>query len=86
MELTTPVAQARMPDFAGGTHAHHHSVHSALMSLQAMGVGAYRIMLRRVGRHALASGLVVAQSPRAGEPLTDGTMITLDVAGGRVMV
>jgi hypothetical protein len=70
-----------MPDFAGGAHAHHHSVHSALVSLEAMGISPHRITLRRAGRHALAAGLVIHQAPAAGEELTDETMITLHVAG-----
>jgi hypothetical protein len=81
MELNTPGTTKCMPDFAGGAHAHHHTVHSALMSLQAMGVGAHRISLRQGGRNALAAGLVLRQTPSAGEPVTEATEITLDIAG-----
>ena len=87
MELTSPPtlptasAVVRMPDFAGGTHAHRHTVHSALISLEALGVSPQRITLRRVGRHALAPGLVAGQRPRAGEALTGATTVTLEIAG-----
>lgn len=83
MELSTSPMHTlrRMPDLAGGTHAHHHTVHSALMSLQAMGVSAHRITLRRVGRHALGAGAVVQQSPRAGAELHPSTRVELSVAG-----
>ena len=70
-----------MPAFAAGTHAYRHSVDSALVSLAALGVAPYRIQLRRGGMQGAASGSVVAQRPAAGEPITPGTLIELEIAG-----
>jgi hypothetical protein len=71
----------RMPDFAGGTHAHLHTLHSALDSLAALGVSPSRIMLRRRGRSADAPGTILGQHPAPGEPLTPATMVELSIAG-----
>ena len=89
MELAPSVSAAapavspakRMPAFAAGTHAYRHSVDSALVSLAALGVAPHRIQLRRGGTQGAASGLVVAQRPAAGEPITPGTLIELEIAG-----
>ena len=83
MELTSvnPAPQKRMPVFAGGTHAHTHSVHSALECLEALAIPAHRIVLRRSGREASAPGTIVRQSPPAGTVLSSNSMIELEVAG-----
>ncbi len=87
MELSQPTgvplaaAHARMPALADGTHAHSHSVHSALVSLGALGVQAGRIVLRRTGREGRTAGAIVRQSPPAGTPLTAATLVHLDIAG-----
>lgn len=70
-----------MPAFAGGTHAHNHSVHSALASLATLGIEQRRIMIRRTGRESVAPGTVVSQRPAAGMPIFPDTLIQLDVAG-----
>ena len=70
-----------MPDFAGGTHAHLHSVDSALVSLAALGVPQNRIQLRRGGRQGAAAGTIVRQSPSSGQPLESHTLVELEVAG-----
>ena len=71
----------RMPAFAAGSHAHRHSIHSALATLGALGVSAHRIVLRRTGRDAVEPGTVVAQMPATGTPLLLDTTVHLDVAG-----
>jgi hypothetical protein len=71
----------RMPMFAEATHAHSHSVHSALASLAALGISPQRIVLRRLGRESVASGTVVRQRPAAGTPILPDTTIHLDIAG-----
>ena len=76
--LTEP---RHMPAFSAGTEAHHHSVHSALSTLEALGVPTERITLLRTGREAVAAGSVVRQRPAAGEPLLPDTMVVLYVAG-----
>ena len=89
MELnvaTTPQPQPglpplRMPALAGGTAAHEHTVDSALVVLEALGVGAHRIRLSRSGRHARPAGAVVRQSPAAGTVLTASQLIDLEIAG-----
>ncbi len=70
-----------MPDLAGGSHAHTHTVHSALVALEALGVGTHRITLRRTGRDARPADTVVQQSPGPGAPVTSATMVQLEVAG-----
>lgn len=70
-----------MPMLAGGAATHAHTVHSALVTLQALGIGAHRLRLRRVGRQAQASGVVVRQWPPAGAPLDAATLVELDLAG-----
>ena len=70
-----------MPAFSGGTHAHLHTVDSALVSLAMLGVPQHRIQLRRAGRQLAKPGTVVLQRPAAGEPLTASTMVELEVAG-----
>jgi hypothetical protein len=80
----TPVdtsRQKRMPKFAGGTHAHIHSVHSALECLEALAIPAHRIVLRRSGREASAPGTIVRQSPAPGTALSSNSMIELEIAG-----
>lgn len=88
MELKThipPVVDSartpHMPMFAEGTHAHTHSIHSALTSLTALGVAPHRIIIRRTGRELVTSGTVVRQQPAAGMPIFPDTFIQLDVAG-----
>ena len=70
-----------MPDFATGTFAHRHTVHSALTTLAALGLAAHRIQLRRSGREALPAGTVVRQRPAPGAPIDEATVIELHVAG-----
>ncbi len=81
MEGVTAVATSVMPNFATGTQAHTHSLHSALTTLAAMGVGAHRITLRRTGREAVEPGTILSQSPAPGQPLDRDTTVTLHVAG-----
>lgn len=71
----------RMPMFAEGTHAHTHSIHSALTSLAALGIAPQRIVIRRTGRELVMPGTVVRQQPSAGMPIFPDTFIQLDVAG-----
>ncbi len=80
MEGITAAVPA-MPNFATGTQAHTHSIHSALTALAALGVGAHRITVRRTGREAVEPGTVVSQSPAPGAPLRHDTGITLHIAG-----
>ena len=88
MELTaTAVPQAgaksvrRMPGFAGGTHAHHHSMHSAIASLAALGINPHRIVIRRTGRESVEAGTVVRQMPAPGTVLYPDTSVELSIAG-----
>lgn len=71
----------RMPAFAGGTHAHLHTLHSALDSLAALGISSSRISLRRRGRSGDEPGTILAQRPAPGEPLTPATIVELSIAG-----
>ncbi len=77
---TRPPA-ATMPAFSTGTQAHHHSVHSALATLSALGVPAHRIALLRSGREAVEAGTIVRQEPEAGSPLLPDTTVRLYIAG-----
>ena len=79
--VPAPAPGLRMPDFATGTFAHRHTVHSALTSLAAMGLAAHRIQLRRSGREALPAGTVVRQRPAPGTLIDAATVIELHVAG-----
>jgi hypothetical protein len=87
MELTSDYtaqphsAYPLMPNFSGGSFAHHHTVHSALASLAVLGIGSERILLTRSGREARPSGTIVGQYPRAGRPIPPGAIIRLHVAG-----
>ena len=91
MELTAQPAESgaameagdvvRMPALAGGTAAHAHTVDSALVTLQALRIGAHRIHLHRSGRSAHQAGAVVRQRPAAGTALTAGHMVELEIAG-----
>ena len=83
VQTAEPAEQAwpLMPAFAGGTHAHIHTLHSALDSLAALGIAAHRIVLRRKGRSGAEAGTITAQEPAAGEPLTPGTLVELSIAG-----
>lgn len=74
-------ATAAMPALAFGKHSHHHTVHSALATLQALGIGAYRITVERTGREAVPTGTVVGQAPAPGTPLLPDSRIRLSVAG-----
>jgi hypothetical protein len=67
--------------FAEGTHAHAHSIHSALSSLIALGIGAHRIIIRRTGRESVIPGTVVRQWPAAGSLILPDTLVYLDIAG-----
>ena len=78
---TSTAIRRSMPDFAGGTHAHRHSIHSALVSLEALSVNPQRIVLRRVGRQAASPGSIVRQSPLPGTEITSSTRVELDVSG-----
>ncbi len=83
--LGSPAGAARppvlMPAFATGRQAHHHSLHSALATLEALGVGAHRIAIERGGRDASVPGTVVGQVPLPGEPLAADTRVHLRIAG-----
>ena len=70
-----------MPALAGGTHAHLHTLHSALDSLAALGIPPNRIVLRRRGRSSDEPGTILAQQPAAGSPLTPATIVELAIAG-----
>ncbi len=74
----TPIS---MPDLCSGTHAHRHTLHSALACLEALGVAGHRISVRRVGREALPSGTVARQLPAPGAPLGAEATIRLDIVG-----
>jgi hypothetical protein len=71
----------RMPSLATGTAAYEHSLDSALVTLETLGVKAHRIRVRRAGRDARHPGAIVRQKPEAGEPLLPGTLVDLEVAG-----
>ncbi len=71
----------RMPAFAAGKQAHHHSIHSALATLAALGISASRIIIERTGRDAAQPGTVVGQFPAPGEALLPDTRILLRIAG-----
>ena len=88
MELTSATASSipaaplrRMPAFAEGTHAHSHSIHSALASLTALGVSPHRIVVRCTGRESVAAGTVMRQQPAPGMPIFPDTSVHLDIAG-----
>ena len=70
-----------MPALGSGKHSHHHTVHSALATLQALGVGAQRISIERTGREAVLPGTVVGQAPAPGVGLLPDTRVRLQVAG-----
>ncbi len=72
---------APMPAFSGGTHAHVHTINSALESLAALGVAANRVVLRRRGRSGAEPGTVLSQRPPAGTPLSPDRLVELDIAG-----
>lgn len=76
-----PARTVRMPALAQSTHTHTHTLHSALICLEALGVGPHRIVLRRIGRDAKAAGTIVRQFPDPGTPLTGASIIQLDIAG-----
>ena len=79
--MTPPPAALRMPAFALGRQSHHHTLHSALATLEALGIGAHRIAVERTGRDAAVPGTVVGQQPAPGDLLLPDTRITLRVAG-----
>jgi hypothetical protein len=88
MELTSSTQSivrsghiARMPQFAEGTYAHAHSIHSALASLTALGIRTHRIIIRRTGRESVIPGTVVRQWPPADAPILPDTLVYLDIAG-----
>lgn len=87
MELTPtpPPASAarmrRMPALAEGTHAHTHSIHTALASLTSLGISQHRIVVRCTGRESVAAGTVVRQVPAPGMPIFPDTAVHLDIAG-----
>ena len=70
-----------MPALALGKHSHHHTIHSALATLEALGVGAHRISVERTGREAVEAGTVIGQEPAPGTPLAPHAHIRLRVAG-----
>ena len=76
---TTPTV--RMPTLAEGTHAHRHTVHSALASLASLGISGHRIVLRQTGRDSVPAGTVVRQQPAPGMAILPGTIVQLDIAG-----
>ncbi len=69
-----------MPELSSSTHAFHHTLGSALESLDHFGVSPSRITVRMIAS-GLPDGWIVRQLPAAGEPLTDGDLITLWVSG-----
>ena len=86
MELTPQYSAPQdkpkqMPDFSGGSFAHHHTIHSALASLAAMGIASERILLKRSGRESRPSGTIVGQHPGAGAPIRANAIVQLDIAG-----
>ena len=74
-------AAVAMPALAFGKHSHHHTVHSALATLEALGVAAHRISIERTGREAVLPGTVVGQTPAPGTPLQPDMRVHLRVAG-----
>ena len=74
-------APPTMPALALGKHSHHHTIHSALATLEALGIGAHRISIERSGREAVLPGTVVGQMPGPGTPLLPDTRIRLQIAG-----
>ena len=79
--MTPPPPAQRMPAFALGRQSHQHTLHSALATLEALGISTHRIAVERTGRDAAAPGTVVGQQPAPGEPLLPDTRITLRIAG-----
>lgn len=79
--LAAPPPTLRMPAFAAGRQSHQHTLHSALATLDALGIGAHRIAIERTGREAAAPGTVVGQQPTPGEPLLPDTRVLLRIAG-----
>jgi hypothetical protein len=73
-------AIAVMPNFLASTAGFAHTVDSALLALEQLGVPDARITLHMdgPGRPGLA---VVQQSPPAGTPLSSSTRVTLSIAG-----
>ena len=70
-----------MPALALGKHSHHHTMHSALATLGALGIGAQRISIERTGREAVQPGTVVGQDPEPGSRLLPDTRVRIKVAG-----
>lgn len=79
--MTPAPAAMHMPAFALGRQSHHHTLHSALATLEALGVGAHRIAVERTGRDAAVPDTVVGQQPAPGEPLLPDTRVLLQIAG-----
>ena len=71
---------AAMPDFLGRTAGFTHTVDSALLALERLGVSDARITLLMEGP-GQAELAVVRQSPAPGAPLLSGTRVTLSIAG-----
>jgi hypothetical protein len=70
-----------MPDFVSGTHAFHHTVDSALATLDSLGFPPLRISIRS-GGFGYPRNWVVRQEPAPGAPVTGATEITLFAGTG----
>lgn len=77
----SPNGERAMPALAGGMANHEHSLDSALVTLEALGVGAHRIRLRRTGRDARPDGAIVRQSPPPSASLGADVRVELEIAG-----
>jgi hypothetical protein len=70
-----------MPDFVSGTHAFHHTVDSALATLDDLGIPPSRISIRS-GGFGYPGNWVVRQDPAPATALTGATEITLFAGTG----
>jgi hypothetical protein len=70
-----------MPDFVSGTHAFHHTVDSALATLDSLRLPPSRISICS-GGFGYPANWVVRQEPEPGTPVTGATEIALYVSTG----
>lgn len=69
-----------MPEMAAPQYGFRHTVHSALETLQQLGISPRRVTIRMAGM-GWPSGWIVEQKPAAGTPLTQDVAVELAVAG-----
>lgn len=70
----------RMPDFVNPTRAFHHTLGSAIESLERLGVSRDRLTLEWAGAGE-AFDRIVAQDPAKGAPIAERDRVTLRVSG-----